>query len=336
MEYGVGYSEASEHRRVEHVPLSHWSIEVGHFYMNDLVQHEDVIRNQFSRVVPFVESAIANARAALGAQARVSTCFLIDDYFIRDTDPGEIIEKLLRIAGEYGLHIDYLAREAGCWETPTTDPGADPIELASMVAAKIVEGPVEGATGTRPPAKETGWLCNGRRGSEGAASGQAMHSGRYEHPEELGSREHSIFLDVQMWSTKQRRVNGRTETFTRWSCPFLATVWQLLRLGMLRDNGAPVVVPEVWAQGRTWPRQWWELPAVLQLNPRAKPFAAYRTLSVLPRHYLPIEHAVRVILDHLYLDPEVVGQLIARGTAEGVRVPPAIADRLDHIFLGEV
>ncbi|WP_406265051.1 SCO2522 family protein [Nocardia sp. NBC_00881] len=334
MDYVAGYSEATERTRIAQVPLSHLSIEVGHFYMNDLNNGEERIRAQFRKVAPLVTAFTAAAKAEFGPRARVSTCFLIDDYFRHDTDPSEILGQLLGAAAHCGVTIDYLAREAGCWETPSGSTGERRIQLAEMVAARIVAEPPEGSTGRRPPTAESGWLCNGRRASDDEP-GQAMHRLPYEPPEEFGRREHSIFLDVQMWTKQTKKVNGRAEVHTKWSCPFLASIWQLLRLGMLRYDGEPVVDPQLWRPEDGWPQHWWEMPAVVKLNPQAKPFAAYRSLSLLPQRYLGIEHAVRVILDHIDLEEEVVDQVIARGTDEDVpiMVPRKVTERISHLLL---
>ncbi|MEV6325853.1 SCO2522 family protein [Nocardia sp. NPDC051787] len=330
MDHVAGYSEATERPRVAQVPLSHLSIEVGHFYMNDLSNGADRIRAQFRKVAPLIPAFTAAAQAEFGPRARVSTCFLIDDYFRHDTDPGEILGRLLGAAAECGVTIDYLAREAGCFEAPSA--GDRRIPLAEMVAARIVAEPPEGSNGRRPPTAESGWLCNGRRASDDEP-GQAMHRLPYEPPEEFGRREHSIFLDVQMWSKQTKKVNGRAEVHTKWSCPFLASIWQLLRLGMLRYDGEPIVDPQLWRPEDGWPSQWWEMPAVVKLNPQAKPFAAYRSLSLLPQRYLGIEHAVRVILDHIDLEEEVVEQIIDRGVVEAVSVPRKVTERMSHYLL---
>lgn len=208
------------------------------------------------------------------------------------------------------------------------------VPLAEMVAARIVEEPAKGETGSRPPALESGWLANGKRGSDGIRAGQAMRSREYQKPEEFSRREHSIFLDVEMWRKSVTGVNGTATTTVKWSCPFLASVWQLLRLGMLRDRGNAVAEPVVWEDRTHWPERWQDLPAVVQLEPKAKPFAAYRSLSIMPRYYLGIEHAVRVIIDHLQLDSEIVDDIVDRGAADLVGVPRDAGERLDYIFLG--
>ncbi|MBF6352100.1 hypothetical protein IU448_24270 [Nocardia flavorosea] len=326
------YSEATEQPWIAPVPLSHLSIEVGHFYLNDIIGDPDRVRAEFRRIVPLVSAFIESARVDFGPGARVSTCYLIDDYFQPDTDPAEILGKLLDAADAAGLTIDYLARESGCWQTsPFADgvPAGEAIPIAEMVAARIVAEPAPPETGRRPPTAESGWLCNGRRSSEHEQA-MAMRNRSYQPPEEFGRREHSIFLDVQLWS--KQVVAGRTET--KWSCPFLAAVWHLLRLGMLRYHGAPVVVPQPW-RGEPWPRRWPEVPPVLQLRPEAAPFAAYKTLSMLPKRYIGIEHAVRLVLDHLDLDDDVVEQVVAAGAADEIPVTVSrkISERLSHLLL---
>lgn len=326
------YSEATEQPWIAPVPLSHLSIEVGHFYLNDITGDIERVKAEFRRIVPLVAAFVESARVRFGPEVRVSTCYLIDDYFQPDTDPAEVLGKLLGAAAESGLRIDYLARESGCWQTSHFAdgvPAGEPIPVAEMVAARIVAEPAPPDTGRRPPTAQSGWLCNGRRSSEHEPA-QAMRGRRYEPPEEFGRREHSIFLDVQLWSTQV--VDG--VTVTRWSCPFLAAVWHLLRLGMLRYHGAPVVEPQPW-RGDPWPRRWHEVPPVVQLEPGAAPFAAYQTLSMLPKNYIGIEHAVRLVLDHLDLDEDVVAQTITCGAADPVpvTVPRKISERLSHLLL---
>ncbi|MEC3958127.1 SCO2522 family protein [Nocardia sp. CDC153] len=349
MSSATDYSEAGERNRVAGQPLSHLSIEVGHFYMDELVNGVDRIHAQLRKVAPIVADQIAAAEREFGPGARVSTCFLVDDYFWnrtgarsrearRTADPREVLPKLLEAAQTCGVPIDYLAREAGCAEVPSFldgEPVGAPVRLAEMIAARIVPEPEREGTGRRPPTVESGWLCNGRRSSEYDA-GQAMRIARYRPPEEFGARNHSIFLDVQLWSRQLEEVAGEQVERILWSCPFLASIWQLLRLGLIRDEGAMVAAPVPWPD--PWPSDWSRLPAVVQLNPDAKPFAAYRALSILPYGYLGIEHAVRVILDHLQLDEDVQAKLVERGASERnpVAVPRLATRRLNHIFLGDV
>jgi hypothetical protein len=94
-----------------------------------------------------------------------------------------------------------------------------------------------------------------------------------------------------------------------------------------------VAQPQLWSVDGDWPEHWEDLPAVLQLNKYAAPFSAYRTTSILPLAYVPIENAVHVILNHLNLDKAVVRQVITRGLDEGVVVPAQITRRVSHVFI---
>ncbi|MEU7139678.1 SCO2522 family protein [Nocardia sp. NPDC046473] len=327
------YSEADEQVQVAGVKFAHLSIETGHFYMKSLLDGEDKIRAHFERVTRLVELHTKEAELEYGPSARVSTCFLIDDYFGSNTNPTEVLDKVLGIAEKCGLRIDYLAREAGCWETPQyVDKRltGQQIPLAEMVASWVVAEPLKQTTGRRPPDVESGWLCNGRRSSE-HDSEQAMQVVEYRRPEEFASREHTIFLDIELWNT---RTNKDGEEHTRWSCPFLASIWQLLRLGMLRYEGKAVVVPQ--PRPEHWPASWWEMPSVIALNPHAAPFQAYRALSILPREYVKIEHAVQTILDHIVIDPEVLQKAVERADGEGITIPREVTGRLSHMFVDEV
>lgn len=324
------YSEATEQDEPRHQRLAHLSIEVGHFYMKDLLDGEDRIRAQFRRVTPWVQAAVAGVSAEVGPRPRVSTCFLIDDYFGSHTNPAEIMKKLLRIADECGISFDYIAREAGCHV-------ADGVPLAELTAAMLLPEPPVGTNGSRPPLHESGWLCNGERSADTDAD-QAMQVREWRPPVEFGRRNHSIFVDVELWNWKETvdKADGHLVSQRTWSCPFLAAVWHLLRLGMLRHYGEPVAQPQLWPDDADWPEHWSDLPAVIQLNPRAAPFAAYRTASVLPRSYLAIENAVDVILAHLDLDRAVVEQVVERGREEGLAVPEDIRRRISHVFVEDV
>ncbi|MRH86387.1 hypothetical protein GFY24_02700 [Nocardia sp. SYP-A9097] len=323
------YRESSEESAIAPLPMAHLSIEIGHFSLDEIRYETDRIRAEFRRAVPLVRAFTESARVEFGPDARVSTCYLMDDYFQTAIEPAKVLDRLLDVAADAGLPIDYLARESGCHEAPVFAAGVAvgaPIPVAQMVAARLVAQPEdeETATGRRPPTTESGWLCNGRRERTGI-SRSSMHRETYRPAQEYGRREHSIFLDVELWHDR--------DEFRRWSCPFLAAVWQLLRLGMLRYHGAAVVEPQQWSATREWPGGWKDLPPVVRLNQDAAPFTAYRTLSMLPKRYLPIEHAVRLILDHLAIDDDVASYVAAQGRAEQVTVPSKVVERVGHLLL---
>src|SRR5690606_42147273 len=135
-----------------------------------------------------------------------------------------------------------LAREPACWEMPIGRAGRgseERVPLAERVAARIVAAPPRNSNGGRPPTRESGWLCNGTRASDSGPA-QAMHHTPYVPAEEVGKRNHSIFLAAEMWSRQVEQVDGITPATTKWACPFLAAVWQLLRLGRIGELGGAV------------------------------------------------------------------------------------------------
>lgn len=311
------FREAAAERRVKRVPLSHLSVELGHLYMEDFVQGPERLREQFRRVAPWAAAARQSCADRLpGKKARISTCFLIDDYFTRFKTPSEVIPVVIEEARGCGLEIDYLARESGCAK-------ADSVPLARLVEGRIVPDPPPDTNGSRPPVTESGWLSNGQR-SPVIGSPEAMGSVvKWRPPAQNAANRHSIFVDVELWDEGR---GGRT-----WSCAFLAAVWQLLRLGMLRNEGEPVAVPQPWSGD--FPDDWDQLPAVIKLNPSATPFNAYETMSVLPSRFLPIEIAVRTILSQVWPDQDVTNQLRESAERDGVRLPAELVDRLTYAFV---
>ena len=313
----AAYGEATARRKVKALPLSHRSVDLGHRYHEDFDPAGPGLARHFARVAPQVEAAKLLYAPPAGNRLRMSTCFLIDDYFTPFDPPGVVIPALREAADSAGVRIDYLAREAGC-------AVADGVDLASLVEKRLVPEPAVGSDGSRPPVTQTGWLSNGRRSPSG---GEAM--GRvpgWEPPEENSARRHSIFVDVELWSEKD---GHRT-----WSCPFLAAVWQLMRLGMLRFDGSPVAQPR--AVDLDLIQDWNELPAVIQLNPKAAPFSAYQTFSVLSGRFLAVEHAVRVILDQVGVDDAVVKQIAERSEDEGFHLPGEIVRRINYFLDGTI
>lgn len=312
------FRETTAEPRTQAVPLSHLSLELGHLYMEDFEAGPEHLREHFGRVRPWAEAARATAAAATGGKRpRISTCFLIDDYFTRFSSPAEVVPMLLAEADRAGLVVDYLARESGC-------AVAGKVPVAEAVAGRLVEEPPPGSYGIRPPAAQTGWLANGER-SPAARAPQAMKQATaWQPPREAAARRHSVFLDVELWS-------DAPDGHRTWSCPFLAAVWQLARLGLLRNEGEAVLVPRPHTTSG-FPEEWDELPPLVRLNPRADPFAAYRTCSVVPNRFLPVEHAVRVILDQTEVAPGALRQVAERSARERTTVPDSVADRVSYVF----
>jgi hypothetical protein len=313
------FREATADFTVKNVPLSHLSLELGHLYREDFADGPEKIAQFFRSVAPWAEAARRSCAAGLrGGRPRIATCFLIDDYFAPFSSPEEVVPLLMKCARENDLTIDYIVREAGCAE-------ADGIALAPLVESRLVSDPVPGTNGDRPPTSETGWLCNGQRTPHGAAA-QAMGDGPgWRPPVEHAATRHSVFVDVQLW-------DGDGEHRT-WACAFLAAVWQLLRLGLLRYRGGPVALPH--PAPAQLPDDWRDMPAVTQMNPDAAPFCAYRTASVLGSRFLATEHAVRTILSQVAVERAIGEQVTARAAAEGIDLPVDLLRRIEYVFINE-
>jgi hypothetical protein len=313
------FRETTAEPRTQSVPLSHLSLELGHLYMEDFEAGPERLRGHFEEVRIWVDAARASAARRIGGRPpRISTCFLIDDYFTRFSTPAELVPLVLKEAQEAGLGIDYLARESGC-------AVADRIELAESVMHRLVESPPPGSYGSRPPVSQTGWLANGQRTPTTARSALGEVKG-WQPPQETAARNHSVFMDVELWSEKDGR--------RLWSCPFLAAVWQLARLGLLRHLGDAVLVPRPW-DGADFPHDWDRLPPLLKLNDTAAPFSAYRTCTLMPNRFLAVEDAVRLILDQIDVDAAALEQVAVRSAKEGLAVPAAVAQRATYVFYEE-
>jgi hypothetical protein len=298
------------------VPFAHLSIEVGRLAADDLALGLDHVRRHFQSVAGWAEAARRKHIADIGGRPpRISTCFLIDDYSARYASPAALIPELLGAAQDSGLAIDYLARQSSCATTDT-------VPVARLTEERIVPDPPPGSNGSRPPVTEVGWLCNGQRSP---AAGQAEAMGAlmpWAPASENGADGQSVFVDIQLWEEHGTRIT--------WSDTFLCAVWQLLRLGMLRSSGQPVAAPQVW-QGAL-PDDWDALPAIIQMNPTAAPFCAYRTLSVLPTGLVRTAHAVRVILSQVAMEGAAVRYVDERSRAESYPLPAALIDRLEYIL----
>ncbi|KPI05515.1 hypothetical protein OK074_4434 [Actinobacteria bacterium OK074] len=315
------FRETTAEPRTEAVPLAQLSLELGHLYMEDFEEGPARLRAHFTRIKPWVDAARADATArAGGRRPRISTCFLIDDYFSRFSTPAELVPQILEEAERAGLVIDYLARESGC-------AVADKIPLAESVAGRLVESPPPGSYGARPPATSTGWLANGERTPAMRTPAAMNRATGWQPPRETAARRHSVFMDVELWDDD---AEGRRT----WSCPFLAAVWQLARLGLLRNEGDAVLRSRPAPMGG-FPHTWDELAPLVQLNAQAAAFSAYRTVSVLPSRFLPVEHAVRVILDQTDVDAGALRQVAERSAREGALVPDSVADRIAYVFYPE-
>lgn len=311
------FLETSADFKVESLPLAHVSVEIGHLYMEDFIDGEGAVQRTFAAAAPWAR--VAQSPEAVGCEkkaVRVSTCFLIDDYFSRFSSPAAVIPMVRAAAERAGLEIDYLARESACVSAYDTNP-------ASLMLGHLVTEPVPGTTGGRPPLTETGWLTNGQR-SPSTSRGEAMTKRTsWQPPRESARRRHSIFVDVELWDEH--------DGLRTWSCAMLAAVWQVMRLGLLRNQGCPVVTPRDWTHPE-FPDSWDDLPPVIRLNPKAAAFAAYTTVSVLSPRFLPVELAVRTILGQFAGDGTILSEVAYRASRDAMRLPTELVDRIRYVF----
>ncbi len=101
----------------------------------------EAVRRTFAAAAPWAHTArIPQAVGCDKKSVRVSTCFLIDDYFSRFSSPAEVIPMVLAAAEREGVEIDYLARESAC-------ASANGVSPASLTLGSLVTEPVQGTTG---------------------------------------------------------------------------------------------------------------------------------------------------------------------------------------------
>jgi hypothetical protein len=316
-EVKTDFFESSAELKVDSLPLSHVSIEIGHLYMEDLVGGEDAIQQAFAVAAPWVRAAQNPRAIGCGKEmVRVSTCFLIDDYFSRFSTPAKVIPMVIAAAEREGLRIDYFARESASAQADGSSP-------AELMLGRLVTEPVAGSTGGRPPLTETGWLTNGLRSPDTSRTEAMAKRKSWQPPLESARRRHSIFIDIELW-------DERDDTRT-WSCAALAAVWQLIRLGLLRDRGRPVVMPQDWTDSRL-PDSWDDMPPIIRFRPGAAAFNAYTTLSVLSPRFLPVELAVRTILSQFACDRSILAEADARAARDGMQMPAELVDRIRYVF----
>jgi hypothetical protein len=286
--------------------VSDVSIEFAHLYLANLDEEHAEASARLAK--QWLAPVIAGYEEA---GLTVSTVVMIDDYFAPEgTEIEEKARMLQDACMEAGVRVDHVAYEAACAES------------VEQMQARLHQEPRRGDGSSSPPPADTGsdWLSNGdpprgkhwepatvgrlfRQPEEG--KGQAGQRAKAHTP---ARGHHSIHLDVQLWKS-ERGSDSRL-----WACPTLAAWWQLIRLGMLRDERSdrPVAPPRT------------------QSLPNAPPLAARRTLTLLDNRFLEVEHAVRAILERLSL-PEGWRRYLREG--EELPSPHAHLERIAYIFV---
>ncbi|MFE2428613.1 SCO2522 family protein [Streptomyces sp. NPDC059373] len=306
------YRESAAEIRTEAVPYAHLSVQLGHLHREDFEAGAERLRDHFAQVGLLARAAMTPAGRS---RLRVSTCVLVDDHLPRFSSPDAVVQLLRDATAGVGLEVDYLMRESGCDQ-------AEGVGVGALLLGRLVPEPAVGSTGAQPPPAEPDRLSNGVRSPHSGAPEAMSPDPEWTPPLEIGARRHSVFLDTRLW---HEDADGRRH----WTAPFLSAVWQLLRLGLLRNRGEAVLRARPWSW-ETPPRGWDDLPPLVQLNPRAAPFCAYRTFSVLSGSDLPAAHAVQIILGHTAADAGALRQAAARSTAEGITLPVGLAERVEY------
>lgn len=249
--------------------LADLSIEYAHLYLRHLDEEriDTALADAALVVAPLADQLRAAGRT-------VSTVIMIDDYFETDVDiVAEKRDLLLASCERAGLTPDWIASERRVADTAT--------ELTEALTVP----PEHGDGSVKPPKRyQSTWLSNGQpprtvNSQSDDRAGDPLLVGGAQTPQPVDRRtrsrvaptNHSIHLDVELY---RERKDGAF-----YSCPLLAAWWQLLRLGVLSK---PAAFAEPTARD-------------------GPPLVAKRSLTVLSPAFLEVEHAVRLILDHVAL-----------------------------------
>ena len=290
---------------------AHLSAEVGHLYLHELRSTEGE-----SAQIKYVEDRMWASAVALGPVIRtylahqkvVSTSVLIDDYFWTPgagPSPDDLAELITgwrtRFRQAHGISIDFIVFESSLADTVKT------------LHRRIVSLPKEGAGSDAIDASALpSWISNGQENRPTSSPTDLAPkmglSPRQEEGRTLRQtpRPHAVRIDVELYSEKDgKRV---------WACPLLAAWWQLVRLGMLRDEGDVPIVP----------------PNTIDLSGGDRTLFAKRTLTALNPQFLEIEVAVRTILGQAALPDNWLKTL-----RDGREIPGRLGhlDRIAYVFL---
>lgn len=346
------------------------SVELGHLYFREFGDDpKGAIVRLLRGVKPWWDAILAMEQEMHKEKIRVdgkragrpptlSTCLLIDDYFLPEggsiPDYGKILVAVGEASDELELPVHFLMREAACAQgnyqfasSAQAAPQRQDWRPAEDFLNRVKEVPRRGQARYRPSfspplgGRVSGsvdevsgnWLSNGRRTPVPGVQVQAMQApvrvGRqdglaadgWQKPEEFGARNHSVFLDIEVYDTPASSGAGGSDgRDVRYSCASLAAVWQALRLGELRfGNVLPLPLP-VSAFEPAGIASWSDAPPLVELCPGGT-FAAERTVTLLHPRFVPTEHAVVTLL----------GLFDRQGSVAAVDRRP-LAERVVHVF----
>lgn len=300
----MGLEQNPVERRVEYaIPkgkAARLSFEVGHLYLDDIAtgsksKGQKKMRQFFRPIVGMVDAV----RKSYTIEANdYSTCFMVDDYGkLESTTPEEVLGGIVLPAAEaVGLRIDYIVREGGC------------ARLAGPFMSSL--SGITTDSYTTPTLQESVWLSRLERLQGGKPTPQSEP--------DMGS----VRMDIEL----ARNVDGTTT----YSCPFLAAIFQNLRLGLLYDPSNPDTIAQPVEE---FGDNWGKLPVIMQLRKDAPPFEAFRSFSYLSERFMEVENAVRSILDSLVL-AQLPGEtrMQALANTQGYRLNPSPSNRRGYAF----
>jgi len=279
--------------------VSDISVEFAHLYLANVDTEQAALAAQLaSRWLKPVIGSYEHAGLT------VSTVVMVDDYFAPEgTEVEEKVAILEDACVKADMRIDHFVYESACAES------IDRMNVHLHQEPRLGDGSSSPAPGNVGSA----WLSNSDPPRSQARDSAAV--GRLARPVPSAAQaaraatrspargHHSIHLDVQLFTAS----NGHGDRL--WACPALSAWWQLIRLGMLRDD----------PQGRP------QAPPRTRSKDGAPPLAARRTLTLLDPRFLEIEHAVRAILERLSL-PEAWRRYLREGPR-----PPDVHEHLNRI-----
>lgn len=257
------------------------SIELPHVYLFDFIKNPNIVETSVQGVLP-IYTVLKNRFSS--DEHSVSTCVMIDDYFLRagqaDT-VDELINAYLDVCERYSIQLNYIVREGSCSST------------VEKLLHLISEAPRPGAGsrgGIRDQlAPDRNWLSNGdalRITYQSEVAGKL--GSRWMELDTKPTRanyNHSVFLDVQL--------KGDVKGVDMYSCPVLAAWWQLIRLGLDQHDGMSLVPPDT-----------------IVVNDDVS-FFSKRAFSFLDSRFIEVEHAVNCILSNLSLPKYLTNHLQA-------------------------
>jgi hypothetical protein len=271
------------------------SIEVGHLYLDGIVTSSHA-RKKMRKFFRPIARQIATILKSRGITDNFSTCFLVDDYG-KLQDPDAIPQKVLGdivipAAKDVGLQIDYIVREGGC--------------------ARLADTYMPTLTGVSEDDPRFPDLV--------VLSGtEEIPNRRSEQSQPIGSMK----MDIELANTE----GG----ITIYSCPFLASIFQNLRLGLLHDPRNPDTLAQL-VDSNQLGDDWEKLPVIMKLHEEAPPFEAFESFSIINDRFRDVETAVRFITNNIVLDQipgEARMQALAR--AQGYKLNHSPSNRRGYI-----